>query len=142
MLVDEVAEYLGGASLGLVVGSNLWKVPVPETTSTTGPQVGVVEYAGRPALRAMGPSLGDPIAEVTRFQVGVIGQLDQYEETREMAESIYQALDNLANTSLPSSTGSRYLLIRALQPPFYMAPDDNTAQHHLVFNCEAIRERN
>jgi hypothetical protein len=140
MLVDDVAEYLGTAGLGLTVGTNLFKVPVPET-ATADIQVAVVEYGGRPAIRAMGPSLGAPVAEVSRFQVAVIGQLNDYEASRDLIEDIYRALDNLAETTLGTT---RYLLIRALQPPFYMPPGetgDPNAQQHFSCNFEAMKAR-
>jgi hypothetical protein len=98
----------------------------------------VLEYGGRPPMRAMGASLGDPVAEVPRFNVGVIGQYEQFQDARQLAENVYQALDNLANTTLGAT---RYLLVRALQPPIYLAPDDEDNEHHFSINFEAVKER-
>lgn len=140
MLVDDICSYLAGAGLGLTVGTNLFKLPQPEM-STADPAVMLIEYGGRPAMRAMGPSIGDPVAEVTRFQVATITSLNGYQSGRNMIESVYQALDNLADTTID---GTRYLLIRALQPPFYMPPGemgDPNAQHHFSVNFEAMKER-
>ena len=141
MLTKEIAEYLGSTVAGLSVGTNVWAVPVPETAPGD-IQVSVVEYAGRAPLRAMGPSLGDPVAEIARFQVAVIGQLSQYLESRQLIEEIRQALDQLTEATLG---GTRYLLVRELQPPFYQPPGeigDPNAQHHFSINFEALRERN
>ena len=143
MLTGDIVAYLATASLGLTPGVNLWAEPLPETTSTTDYQVSVVEYGGRPSIRGMGANLSAPVAEIRRFQVAVIGQQSQNEETGILANSIYKALDQLAEVSL-GSTGTRYLLIRALQPPFYFPPgdvSDQNAQHHFTTNFEAHRER-
>lgn len=138
MLAAEIANYLAGAVPGLTVGTNLWTLPIPETASSTDIQVSVIAYGGRASLRAMGPSLGDPIAEVPRFNVAVYGQLDDFEDTQSMAESIYQALDYLSNTTLGTT---RYLHVRALQPPIPLPPDDENTQHHFSINFEAMKER-
>lgn len=138
MLVDDVANYLESAVTGLAIGTNLWKLPVPETASTTDIQVSVIEYGGRPAMRAMGPSVGAPVAEVTRFNVAVYGQLDDFENTRTKAEEIYQALDFLSDATLGAT---RYLHVRALQPPMSMTPDDENAEHHFSVNFEAVKAR-
>lgn len=137
-LLDDVVDYLAGASLGLTEGTNLWMVPVPETASSTMVQVSVLQYGGRSPIRAMGASLSEPVAEIPRFNVGVIGQYEQFEDARDLAEDIYEALDNLANTTLGST---RYLLVRALQPPIYLSPDDEDAEHHWSLNFEAMKER-
>jgi len=138
MLLDEITNYLAGAGLGLTVGTNLWMLPVPETADQSIIQTMVLEYGGRAPLRAMGPSLGDPVAETPRFNVGVIGQYEQFQDARQLAEDVYQALDNLANTTLGAT---RYLLVRALQPPIYLAPDDEDNEHHFSINFEAVKER-
>lgn len=138
MLVDDVVDYLAGAGLGLTAGTNLWKLPVPETASQSIVQVTVIQYGGRSPYRAMGPSLGAPVAEIPRFNVGVIGQYEQFEEARDLAEDIYESLDNLADTTLGST---RYLLVRALQPPIYASPDDEDAEHHFSINFEAVKAR-
>jgi len=139
MLLDDIATYLEGAGLGLTIGTNLWKVPVPEMASqSTGIQVAIIEYGGRPSIRAMGPSLGAPVAEVARFNIGVIGQLEDFANTRTKAEDIYRALDNLADQTLGTT---RYLLVSALQPPIYATPDDEDAEHHFSVNFEAVKAR-
>ena len=130
--------YLGGAGIGLTAYVNLWNVPVPETASSTGVQVSVVQYGGRTPLRAMGASLSDPVSEIARFNVGVIGQLEDFENARNMAETIHATLDNLTEATL---SGTRYLLVRALQPPIYSAPDDEDAEHHWSINFEAMKLR-
>lgn len=140
MLADDIVDYLAAAGIGLTTGTNIFKVPVPETTAAA-QVVSVIEYGGRPAIRAMGPSIGAPVAEVSRFQVAVIDQLNNYESARAMIESIYKKLDWLSNTTLGSTL---YLQVRALQPPFYMPPgetQDPNAQHHFTCNFECWKAR-
>lgn len=138
MLLDDIANHLSTSVAGLTLDSNLWKLTIPETVTSTDIQVGVLEYGGRPALRAMGPSAGAPVAEIVRFNVAVIGQLSDYQNTRELAEDIYETLDFMSETTLGST---RYLHIRAMQPPIYFPPDDQNAQHHFSVNFEAMKVR-
>jgi hypothetical protein len=138
MLIDDITNHLSTSVSGLTVGVNLWKLPVPETASSSAIQVSVVEYPGRPAMRAMGPSAGAPVAEISRFNVAVYGQLDDFENTRGMAESIYTTLDYMSETTLGTT---RYLHVRALQPPIHLPPDDENAQHHFSVNFEAMKVR-
>jgi len=142
MLEDDVCDYLVGAGIGLSMGStgNLFKGTVPETTPAS-QVISIIEYGGRPALRSFGPSIGDPVHETARFQVAVIDQQNNYQAGRTMIESIYRKLDNLANTVLGATT---YLMVTALQPPFYMPPgdvQDPNLQHHFTINFEARKAR-
>jgi hypothetical protein len=138
MLLDDIANHLSTAVAGLTLDVNLWKLPIPETVTSTAVQVAVLEYGGRPAMRAMGPSAGAPVAEITRFNIAVVGGLSAYATTRTMAESIYETLDFTSETTLGTT---RYLHIRALQPPIYFPPDDESAQHHFSVNFEATKVR-
>ena len=78
MLLDDIANHLSSSVSGLTIGVNLWKIPVPETASSSAIQVSIVEYGGRPALRAMGPSAGAPVAEISRFNVSLYGALHRF----------------------------------------------------------------
>jgi hypothetical protein len=138
MLLDDIANHLSTSVSGLMIGVNLWKIPVPETASSSAIQVSIVEYGGRPAMRSMGPSAGAPVAEISRFNVGVYGQLSDFQNTRTMAEDIYSTLDYLSETTLSTT---RYLHVRALQPPIHFAPDDENAQHRFSLNFEAMKVR-
>jgi minor capsid protein len=139
MLLDDVATYLANQGLGLTVSVNLFKGLAPEVFPASTPVVSLIEYPGRAAARAMGASLSDPIAgEFPRFQANVLVPLDNYQSGRTLAENIYKKLDNLANTTLGTTN---YFLISAVQPPFYMPPDDANATHRFVANYEARKAR-
>lgn len=138
MLLDDIANHLSTSVAGLTIDANLWKLPVPETVTSTDVQVAVLEYGGRAPLRAMGPSAGAPVAEITRFNIAVIGGLSNYQGARSMAEDIYTTLDYTSETTLSTT---RYLHIRALQPPIYFPPDDENAQHHFSLNFECMKVR-
>jgi len=141
MLLDDIANHLSTAVGGLTIGVNLWKLPIPETASSSIQQVMITEYGGRSPLRAMGPSVGAPVAEISRFNVAVYGGLTEFEETRALAESIYQSLDYLSETTLSGSSGTRYLHVRALQPPISFPPDDENGLHHFSINFETMKVR-
>lgn len=138
MLLDDIANHLSTAVSGLTLGTNLWKVPIPESASSSDIQVSVLEYGGRPPLRAMSDSLGEPIAEIVRFNIAVQGDLNDFEDTRQKAEDIYRALDFMSDETLGST---RYLHIRALQPPLSFPPDNDNAQHRFSINFEAMKAR-
>lgn len=138
MLLDDIANHLSTAVAGLSLGTNLHKMPVPETASSSMMQVSIIEYGGRPAMRAMGPSAGSPVAEIARFNVAVYGGLSEFQATRLLAFSIHDALDYVSETTFSTT---RYLHIRALQPPMHLPPDDENGFHHFSINFEATKVR-
>jgi hypothetical protein len=141
MLLDDIANHLSSSVTELSIGYNLWKLPIPENASSSVRQVMISEYGGRPSLRAMGASLSEPVAEITRFNIAVFGGLTEFEETRQLAEDIKDALDYLSETTLSGSSGTRYLHVRALQPPISLPPDDQNGLHHFSINFEAMKVR-
>ena len=133
----DVCGYLAttGLGLGLTAGVNLFAVPFPEQSQAQA--VCLIEYPGSEPDHAAGPSLTAPLFELPRFQI-VCRDIESNALTcRALAESIYQSLDGLADTTLGSA---RYLLIKAVQSPFYLSQDDNS-RHRVVCNYEATKTR-
>src|SRR3990167_11259476 len=135
MLLPDVGAYLAATTLGLSFGStgNLFIVPIPETAPDR--SVSVLEYSGASSVRAF--STGNPVAERPRFQVVVREELNNFASGRQLAEDIHAALDGLGTTTMES--GTRWLFVRALQPPFYLS-EDGGAQHRWITNYEAMKE--
>ncbi len=144
-VLDDVASYLAGAGLGLTVATsatgNLYKVPMPEAAPDAA--TCIVVYGGLPSVRAMGASTtalsnaASPVAEVVRFQVLVRKSAQAFEACVTLAENIHKALDHVANQTLGSA---RYLHIKTLGPPAFLAFDDNLRPRYFI-NAEATKER-
>ena len=135
-LATDVMTYLTTVgALGLTAGTNAFAVPFPEQAQDQA--VCLIEYPGNSPEHAAGPSLTAPLYERPRFQI-VCRDVEANAATcRALAESIYAALDGLADTTLGSA---RYLLIRALQSPFYLSTDGN-GRHRYVCNYMAEKVR-
>ena len=94
----------------------------------------VIEYGGLPGTYVLGQ---DAIHhEFPRVQVVFRGEKQDYTGPRDKAESAYQALAALANTTI---NGTKYLRLEPLQPPFRIVQDGNL-RHHIGFNLAVEKE--
>ena len=139
MFLDEMATYIGTNVAALTVvtsgGGNLWKVPFPKHAEASG--ACIVELGGEPAIRGMGPSVGDPIAEIVNFQVIVrTSDSSGAEAVRSTMRDVHEALDHMSGTlSL-----CRYLYVEATSPPIYLGQDENE-RHRWLTEFTATKER-
>ena len=136
-LVSDVTTYLAGASLGLTVGSTGNLINVPFSDVSPQAVVCIIQYSGRPAVRAFGASIGAPVCEVHRFQITARDIANNFSTAQALIESIHAALDHLGESTL---SGTRYLNVTAVAPPFYLGQDDDD-RHRFVCNFEAWKER-
>jgi hypothetical protein len=132
-LLDEIATVLSSAT-GLTVGTALFKVPFPENSPDQ--SICIIEYGGGAAIRNHGASVSAPVAERVRFQVQAREGLNYYSTGRALIETAKNALDSLVGTL----GSTRYLMVKVLGPPIYMA-EDGTARHKWAINVEALKER-
>lgn len=142
MLPDEIAIYLAGQSLGLVIGATsaggLWSVPFP--TEAGDSATCVIEYPGRPAIRAMGPALGAPLFEQAKFQVLSRDTRDRGYECRSLQQSITARLSQMAATLTTSTGGTTvYGYVEPLQPPFFLKLDESS-RIYFVTNFMAYKQ--
>jgi len=96
-----------------------------------------VEYGGFETTRAIGVT---NVFENVRFQFRCRADQTSYEAARGSIESVYRALDGLAETTLPTSTGTRYSWITAVSPPAFMLYDEN-GRPNFYANFQARKER-
>lgn len=128
MLADEIVIYLAGQSLGLTVGSTgtggIFSVPFP--TEAGDSATCIIEYQGKPPIRAMGPALQQPIFEQARFQVVSRDVSDRAFECRSLQKSILNSLSHLA-VNLAGTTGAVtvYGYVETLTPPFFLKYDES-----------------
>lgn len=111
MILDEIGAYLQANSIG-TVGTDIFKGSMPNTPVV---QIGLYEYQGLPSIDAS----GGIAAERPRFQVIVRGPA--YEAARTTAEAIHTLLNRTSFTQ----SGTAYLFVKAIAPPFKIGVDAN-----------------
>lgn len=142
-LLSELGAYLvASTSLGLsystaATGATLYLTPFPEYAPDSA--VSLIQYAGREPERAFTASTSAPniVTEYQRVQINMRNALASFSTLDALATSVYAYVDQPGTITL---SGSRYLAIKPIQPPFYLEEDGN-GRHHYVFNVECWRER-
>jgi hypothetical protein len=92
------------------------------------------EYPGLSPVYTLGDAA--PALERPRVQLAFRGAPRDYEGPRATAELAYQALAATANTSL---SGTRYLEVTPLQPPFLLRRDE-LSRPVIGFNVQISKE--
>jgi len=129
-LLDEVATYLQDTVSAGTIGTSLFKGIMPTTPDVC---VAVYEYGGLAPDHGFGTAAIS--VEYPRIQIVVRGAAQDYDGPRDRAETIYQALAKVANTTLSST---QYLSIDPIQSPFLLRRDAN-GRVEIVFNCQVIK---
>lgn len=142
MLADEIVTYLAGQGLGLTIGSTdtngLFAVPFP--TEAGDAATCIIEYAGKPPIRAMGPVLQAPIFEQAKFQVLSRDISDRALDCRTLQKNVQNTLMHLATNLVGSSGGTTvYGYIEAMQPPFFLKYDEN-GRIYFASNYVALKQ--
>jgi hypothetical protein len=124
--LDELGSFIANAA-GLTVGEDCFKGTMPATPDVC---AAIAEYGGLSPRYVFGTSgIAD---DMPRVQVLVRGTVDDYAGPRALAETIYRALSNVANQTL---SGTRYLAVTPLQPPYSLLQDD-LDRYVVGFNCQ------
>lgn len=130
MLLDAVGAHLAANAIG-AVGTSIFLSQLPDSPDAA---VGVFEYPGRPSDKTFGTTI---VCENARFQILVRsareGTANAYSTARTKAENIRNLLDGAGNLTL---SGTVYLYIEALQPPFFLEKDAN-GRNIIACNFEA-----
>jgi hypothetical protein len=112
-VLTELAAYLETEGHG-VVGTSIFIGRMPEAPNTA---VALYEYTGLPGTYAHDEAT--PMVEYPNVQVNV--RAADYATGRNLIEAIYTSM-HLSNTDL---SGTRYLLVRPYQAPYYLRRDAN-----------------
>lgn len=120
MLLDDIATYLTSNSTRLTVGTNLTKGFMPDTPSTV---TTLFETAGFPAIHTF--TTGTQTRTYEQPGLMVHGRSTDYQTMRNTLHDVYVLLDGYANASLPTTTGTHYADIVAIQSPFDLGQDSN-----------------
>lgn len=119
MMLDEIAKYLSDKGL-VTVGVDLFKSFMPNDPFTV---TTIYEYPGSRNQFTFGTTSA---AAWERPRLQVVSRSTSYATARKKIESIYSALELVANQTLaPTSTavGSLYIRIQPIQAPFTMGID-------------------
>lgn len=128
MLLDELGSYLQAQALG-TLGTDLFTGLLPDSPDAA---VAILEYGGVAPVHA----LGGGNAKWERPRVQVVVRATTYSAARTKIETIYKLLHKLTDTVL---TGVRYLVIDAVQSPFFLERDANN-RVKLAVNFQVQKE--
>lgn len=131
MLLDDMLTKLGGASIGLTSGTNLFAGTFPDSPDTA---AAVYETGGFFPIHAMSASAGN--AAVERPRVQIVTRAVKYQTARQLAHNISQTLDGLSNATIGSTI---YLLITAVSSPEPLGTDPS-GRARIVQNFDVIKK--
>ena len=125
MILDDVATWLAANSTLLSVGGTtgtLTKAVMldsqPDTVAT------LLETGGLPTVQAFSTGTNNTQVVYERPNLQLLSRSTSYVTARNVAETVYTLLDGYTGT-LPTSTGTRYLSVDAIQAPFSLGRDEN-----------------
>jgi hypothetical protein len=133
VILDEIGAFLEAEGIG-IIGQTLFLGFMPQDEPGTGSQdaiVSVIEIPGQ------GPRAAHDNTryELPYLQIATRGAPYGYQAARQKAQEVWDALEGLANTAL---SGTAYLLVEALQSPYWLRTDDLN-RPFLVFNVRCSR---
>lgn len=128
MILDELGAYLQTQGVG-TLGTDLFTGTLPDVPDNA---VALYEYGGVSPVS----TLGATNMKFERPRIQVLARATTYSAARSKIEMIFKLLHGLANTSLSSV---RYLLVEAVQSPFFMERDANN-RVKLICNFQIHKE--
>ena len=131
MILDDMLTLLGGSSIGLTAGTNLFAGTLPDAPDKA---CAVYETGGAFPIHAMGLGPGNALVERPRVQV--VTRALSYQAARQLAQNVFQAMDGLTNATINSTS---YLLVTAVQSPAAMGLDGRD-RPRLVMNFDIMKK--
>ncbi len=142
-IADDVAAFLVAQSTAFTLLSgtsgDLGKMVMLDHAHVDDTFASIYETGGAGSEYAFSTSTGtaDTVFERPSFQL--LSRSTVYTTARSRAQTAYTLLDGLADRNLPTATGTRYLQITAVQPPFFLQRDDNE-RYIVSVNFDAWKE--
>lgn len=133
MLLDELLAFFQAQGIG-TPGTSLFAGSQAVLPAGDGPFTRIIEYGGQPAIRAM---RGTVVAEQPRAQV--CAHARTYAAARAKAEAAYKACLHANDAGPVALSGTIYLGLTPLQPPFDLGPDEN-GRAQVAWNLEALKK--
>jgi hypothetical protein len=128
-VVDDIVAFLAAQSTAFTILSgtagNLAKQIMFDHDHWPDTVTSVYETAGSANEYTFSTSTGRANVEFERPSFQILSRSTSYATARTRAQTAYTLLDGLADRSLPTATGTRYLEITAVQAPFVSGRDEN-----------------
>ncbi len=127
-MLDELATYLAAQTTRLAIATgttgNLAKgANLDEITPNT--MVSLYDTQGLQSAFTFSTGAGQPDTAYEQPAFQLLSRSTSYQTAAANAEAAFQIFDGLANQTLPTSTGTRYLSVTAAAPPFFVGRDGN-----------------
>ena len=119
MILNDIAIYLEGNST-LVLGVDLTLALMPENPNTV---TTIYETGGSGPLNAFSTGGGTRVYEQPSIQI--ITRSTSYQTARNIQETVFTVLDGVNNQAFPTTSGTHYGSIDAVQSPFPLGRDKN-----------------
>jgi len=120
MLLDDIATYLAASSTRFGVGISLTVSIQPAAPGTL---TSLYEAGGVSPVHYF--STGAQTREFERPSMQVIARSTSYQVARANIEEVFTLLDGIHDRGLPTTTGTHYQSVDAIQSPFPLGRDEN-----------------
>ena len=120
MILDDIATYLAANSTRLTVGVNLTKSFMPDNPDTV---TTVFETGGFVPLHFL--TTGAQTRAYESPSVMVHSRSTDYQTVRDTMDAVFTILDGVNSRGLPTTTGTHYVSVDAVQSPFLVTRDQN-----------------
>ena len=128
-LVDDIATFLDASSTAFTLLSgtagNLAKMIGLDHEHAGNTMAVIYETPGGASEFSFSTSTGAPTTQFERQSFQILSRSTTWTTARSQSQVAHALLDGLTSRSLPTATGTRYIQITAVQPPFYLQRDEN-----------------
>jgi Bacteriophage minor capsid protein len=128
-LVDDIATFLDASSTAFTLLSgtagNLAKMIGLDHQHAGNTMAVLYETPGANSEYSFSTSTGAANVVFERQSFQILSRSTAWTTARSQAQTAHALLDGLASRNLPTATGTRYLQITAVQPPFFLQRDEN-----------------
>ena len=124
-VLDDLAQFIDTSSTAFSRSSNLGIGIALDSGSLSNTFAALYETPGQVGSLAFSTTANLAERVFDRPRVQVICRSTSYTTARTNTQTIYDLLDGVANRKLPTSTGTLYVSIEAVQAPFSLGRDEN-----------------
>jgi len=140
-LLDDIATYMAAQSTAFTILSgtagNMTKGFMPDAAPAPDTCTALYETGGLPPTHTFSTAAyGTLYFENPRLQV--LTRSSSYVTARDLADKAFKLLDGVTGTVLPTSAGSLYIDISAVQSPFSIGRDENN-RHLISVNFDVMK---
>lgn len=142
-MIDDIATYLQAQSTLFTIGSDLGKQAMLDSDSISNTFTSLYETAGVGGAEAFSGVADQAERVFDRPGLQVLCRSTSYATAASRAQTAYGLLDGMGMRTLPTSTGTVYLSVDAVQAPFSLGRDLNdrwiVATNYLMQRARTVR---